>query len=53
MKLTADQCAQFDREGYLFLSEYFNPGEARVLNAAAADVYAMERIKSTGIVTVA
>ena len=43
MKLTAEQMAQFDRDGYLFMPGLFTPEEARVLNNAATDVYAQDR----------
>jgi len=43
MKLTAEQLAQFDRDGYLFMPGLFTPEEARVLNNAATDVYAQDR----------
>jgi len=43
MQLTAEQLTQFDREGYLFLPACFSPAEARVLNAAATEVYAQDR----------
>ncbi len=43
MTLTDEQLEQFDRDGYLFFPNMFSAGEARTLNQAAADVYAMDR----------
>lgn len=43
MKLTQAELDQFDREGYLFFPGRFTTEEARVLNDAASEVYAMHR----------
>jgi len=43
MKLTAEQLATFDREGWLFLPEAFSAAEVDVLREEANAIYAMER----------
>lgn len=43
MKLTQDQLAEFDREGYLFLPGVFELDEVSVLQEASRDVYSLER----------
>ena len=43
MKLTAEEVAEFEDEGYLFFPSKFSSAEAKVLKNAAADVYAMDR----------
>lgn len=43
MRLTDDELARFDEQGYLFFPERFTTEEAAVLKRAADDVYAMER----------
>ncbi len=43
MKLTAEQLAIFDREGWLFLPECFSAEEVDVLREEARAIYAMER----------
>ena len=43
MKLTSEQLAHLDEEGYIFLPGRFSPEEARVLKAAAKEVYALDR----------
>lgn len=43
MKLTDEQIAEFQREGYLFLPEVFDPGEIAVLREEAAAIYASDR----------
>lgn len=43
MKLTPEQLTEFDREGYLFLPDVFDPHEVAVLQQAATDVYALDR----------
>ena len=43
MRLTRDEIARFDEDGYLFFPECFTAEEAAVLKAAANEVYAMER----------
>ncbi len=43
MKLTAEQRAQFDEVGYLFLPGCFSADEAAVLKTAAAEVFALDR----------
>lgn len=40
MKLTPEQHAQFERDGYLFFPALFSPEETRVLTAAVPDLYA-------------
>ncbi len=39
MKLTADQLAQFDRDGYLFFPGHFTPEETQNLNDAVPELY--------------
>ena len=43
MKLTPQQLARFDEEGYLFMPSVFNSAEVAVLKSAADEVYAMDR----------
>ena len=43
MKLTADQIAQFERDGYLFFPGMFTPEEMQPLLADVPRLYAMER----------
>ena len=43
MKLTDEQLATFETEGYLFLPEVFSPAEAALLRAEADRVYALDR----------
>ncbi len=43
MKLTSEQLVRFNDEGYIFLPGRFSPEEARVLKAAANEVYALDR----------
>jgi ectoine hydroxylase len=43
MKLTAEQLATFDKEGWLFLPECFSAREVDVLREEAQAIYAMER----------
>jgi ectoine hydroxylase len=43
MKLTDEQLAEFEREGYLFLPSVFTPEETQVLRDAAKEIYATER----------
>ena len=43
MKLTAEEVAEFEDEGYLFFPNTFSSAEAKVLKNAAGDVYAMDR----------
>ena len=40
MKLTPEQLAQFDRDGYLFFPGLFSPEETKVLNDAVPALYA-------------
>jgi len=40
MRLTAEQRAQFDRDGFLFFPSLFSPEEIAVLNAAVPGLYA-------------
>ena len=40
MKLTAEQHAQFERDGYLFFPGLFKPDEVQTLTDAAPDLYA-------------
>ena len=40
MRLSPEQIAQFDREGYLFFPGLFSPDETRVLTDAVPDLYA-------------
>jgi ectoine hydroxylase len=40
MRLTPEQLAQFDRDGYLFFPGLFSPEETRTLTAAVPDLYA-------------
>jgi ectoine hydroxylase len=43
MKLTAQQVAQFDRDGYLFFPSLFTPAEIGVLTEEVPRLYAMPR----------
>ncbi len=43
MSLTSQELGQLEEEGYLFFPDRFSAEEVRVLRAAAADVYGMER----------
>jgi ectoine hydroxylase len=43
MKLSAEQIARFDRDGYLFFPSLFTPGEIRVLNDEVPNLYAQQR----------
>ena len=38
MKLTPEQFAQFDRDGYLFFPGLFTPEETQTLNAAVPEL---------------
>ncbi len=53
MKLTNEELARFDEEGYLFFPGRFTTNEASVLKKAATDVYALDREEvwreSTGV----
>ena len=46
MKLTAEQLAQFDRDGYLFFPSLFSPEETRVLRDEAPRLYAQDRVEN-------
>ena len=39
MRLSPEQLAQFDRDGYLFFPGLFTPEETRVLNDAVPELY--------------
>ena len=39
MKLTREQHAQFDRDGYLFFPGLFSPEETKTLTAAVPELY--------------
>jgi ectoine hydroxylase len=43
MKLTEEQLAAFDREGWLFLPECFSPEEVGLLREEAQAIYALDR----------
>jgi len=43
MQLTDQQLKQFDEQCFLFMPSYFTPQEVKVLNDAAAEIYATER----------
>jgi ectoine hydroxylase len=43
MKLSAEQIAQFDRDGYLFFPSLFTPEEIQVLNDEVPNLYAQQR----------
>jgi ectoine hydroxylase len=43
MKLTPEQLARFDREGYLFFPSLFTPREIRVLTDEVPKIYAQQR----------
>lgn len=43
MKLSKEQLAQYDEQGYLFFPAQFTPEEAALMQTAARDVYAMSR----------
>ncbi len=53
MKLTSDELAQFDRDGYLFFPGRFSQDEAAYLKSQAETVYALDREEvwreSTGV----
>ena len=40
MRLSLEQIAQFDRDGYLFFPGLFSPEETRTLTAAVPELYA-------------
>ncbi len=40
MRLSKEQLAQFDRDGYLFFPSHFSPEETQTLNAAVPELYA-------------
>jgi ectoine hydroxylase len=40
MRLSKEQLAQFDRDGYLFFPSHFSPEETKTLNAAVPELYA-------------
>jgi len=44
MKLTPDQLAQFDRDGYLFFPKQFSTEEMRVLTDAVPELYARREV---------
>ena len=43
MKLTAEQLAAFDRDGYLFFPSHFTPAEVKALTDEVPRLYAMRR----------
>src|SRR6188768_1035294 len=43
MKLTPEQVAAFERDGYLFFPSLFSPGEIKVLTDEVPRLYAMQR----------
>ena len=43
MKLSNDQLARFDRDGYLFFPSLFSPAEIRTLNDEVPALYAQRR----------
>ncbi len=43
MKLTSEQLAEFDREGWVFLQDIFSPEEIGVLTAEVPKIFAMRR----------
>ena len=43
MKLTSDQLAEFDQEGWVFLPDVFSQAEIDVLMAAVPEIFAMRR----------
>ena len=43
MKLTPEEVARFDEQGYLFFPSRFSAEEAALLRAAADEVYALDR----------
>lgn len=43
MKLSADQLAEFDEQGYLFMPECFSEAEVVVLRAQAEEIYKSDR----------
>ena len=43
MKLSKEQRADFDRDGYVFMPNLFSPDEVGVLRAAAEEIYASDR----------
>ena len=44
MKLTSQQLAQFDRDGYLFFPGHFTPQETKVLTDAVPAIYARREV---------
>jgi ectoine hydroxylase len=44
MRLTADQIARFERDGYLFFPSLFSPREVAVLNEAVPALYARREV---------
>jgi len=43
MKLTPQQVADFDRDGYLFFPSLFSPAEVKALTDEVPRLYAMRR----------
>jgi ectoine hydroxylase len=46
MKLTAEQLARFDRDGYLFFPSLFKPEEIKVLTDEVPSLYAQRRVEN-------
>ena len=44
MKLTSDQLAQFDREGFLFFPSQFSAEETKVLTDAVPELYSRREV---------
>jgi hypothetical protein len=42
MKLSPEQIAQFDRDGYLFFPSLFTPEETQTLNGAVPELYSRQ-----------
>ena len=45
MELSAEQLAQFERDGYLVVDDLFNAAEVAAMKAAAAAVYGEDRME--------
>ena len=43
MKLTPEQLADFEEQGYIFLPECFSPEEVEILRSEAENIYQSDR----------
>ncbi|MEO8631254.1 MAG: phytanoyl-CoA dioxygenase family protein, partial [Betaproteobacteria bacterium] len=46
MKLTDEQLAQFDRDGYVFFPSLFSPTEIKALTDEVPAIYAQQRVEN-------